>query len=71
MAGSRSIVDEVFLDFLLEAMTQVIQQAANVHYSSNGKIKVPVVIRALWARCATPDRITRMHSIHGSRKLQD
>jgi pyruvate/2-oxoglutarate/acetoin dehydrogenase E1 component len=45
MAGSRSIVDEVFLDFLLEAMTQVIQQAANVHYSSNGKIKVPVVIR--------------------------
>src|SRR3954447_5934817 len=45
MAGSRSIVDEVFLDFILEAMTQVIQQAANVHYSSNGKIKVPVVIR--------------------------
>jgi acetoin:2,6-dichlorophenolindophenol oxidoreductase subunit beta len=45
MAGSRPIVDEVFLDFILEAMTQVIQQAANVHYSSNGKIKVPVVIR--------------------------
>jgi acetoin:2,6-dichlorophenolindophenol oxidoreductase subunit beta len=45
MAGSRAIVDEVFLDFILEAMTQVIQQAANVHYSSNGKIKVPVVIR--------------------------
>lgn len=45
MAGSRAIVDEVFLDFILEAMTQVIQQAANVHYSSDGKIKVPVVIR--------------------------
>lgn len=45
MAGSRVIVDEVFLDFILEAMTQVIQQAANVHYSSNGKIKVPIVIR--------------------------
>ena len=45
MAGSRVVVDEVFLDFILEAMTQVIQQAANVHYSSKGKIRVPVVIR--------------------------
>jgi pyruvate/2-oxoglutarate/acetoin dehydrogenase E1 component len=45
MAGSRVVVDEVFLDFILEAMTQVVQQAAKVHYSSNGKIKVPVVIR--------------------------
>src|SRR5438045_5902286 len=27
MAGSRSVVDQVFLDFSLEAMTQIIQQA--------------------------------------------
>ena len=46
MAGSRTIVDEVFMDFSLEAMTQIIQQAANVSYASNGKIKVPVIIRA-------------------------
>jgi pyruvate dehydrogenase E1 component beta subunit len=46
MAGSRSIVDEVFLDFALEAMTQIIQQAANLSYSSNGKLRVPVVVRA-------------------------
>jgi pyruvate/2-oxoglutarate/acetoin dehydrogenase E1 component len=45
MAGSRVVVDEVFLDFVLEAMTQVVQQAAKVHYSSNGQIKVPIVIR--------------------------
>jgi pyruvate/2-oxoglutarate/acetoin dehydrogenase E1 component len=45
MNGCRAIVDEVFLDFILEAMTQVIQQAATIHYLSNGKIKVPVVIR--------------------------
>jgi pyruvate/2-oxoglutarate/acetoin dehydrogenase E1 component len=45
MAGSRPIVDEVFLDFVLEAMTQVIQQAANIHYLSDGKISVPLVIR--------------------------
>src|SRR5690349_6428614 len=43
MAGSRAIVDEVFLDFSLEAMTQIIQQAANICYSSNGKIKAPVI----------------------------
>jgi len=45
MNGCRAVVDEVFLDFILEAMTQVIQQAATIHYLSNGKIKVPVVIR--------------------------
>jgi pyruvate dehydrogenase E1 component beta subunit len=45
MAGSRAIVDEVFLDFALEAMTQIIQQAANISYSSHGKIKAPVVVR--------------------------
>ena len=45
MNGCRTIVDEVFLDFVLEAMTQVVQQAATIHYLSNGTIKVPVVIR--------------------------
>jgi pyruvate dehydrogenase E1 component beta subunit len=46
MAGSRVVMDEVFLDFSLEAMTQIIQQAANISYLSNGKIKAPVIIRA-------------------------
>lgn len=46
MAGSRAIVDEVFLDFTLEAMTQIIQQAANICYSSNGKIRAPVLVRS-------------------------
>ena len=46
MAGSRAIVDEVFLDFALEAMTQIIQQAANICYSSNGKIRAPVLVRS-------------------------
>ncbi len=45
MAGSRAIVDEVFLDFSLQAMTQIIQQAATTSYLSNGQIKVPIVIR--------------------------
>jgi pyruvate/2-oxoglutarate/acetoin dehydrogenase E1 component len=45
MAGTRTIVDEVFLDFALEAITQIVQQAANISYISNGKIKAPVVVR--------------------------
>ena len=46
MAGSRPIVDIVFMDFVLEAMTQLIQQASTAHYISNGKFKVPLVVRA-------------------------
>src|ERR1700685_3075690 len=46
MAGSRAIIDEVFMDFTLEAMTQIIQQAANISYASNGRIRVPLIIRA-------------------------
>ena len=46
MAGHRPIVDIVFLDMIMEAMGQIVEQAATVHYSSNGKIKVPLVIRA-------------------------
>ncbi len=46
LAGSRPIVDIVFFDFILEASGQVIQQASTIHYISNGKFKVPLVIRA-------------------------
>jgi pyruvate/2-oxoglutarate/acetoin dehydrogenase E1 component len=46
LAGGRPIVDIVFLDFLLEAMSQIIQQASMIHYVSNGHFKVPLVIRA-------------------------
>jgi len=46
MAGSRPIVDIVFFDFILEASAQIIQQASTIHYISNGKFKVPLLIRA-------------------------
>jgi pyruvate/2-oxoglutarate/acetoin dehydrogenase E1 component len=46
MAGSRPIVDIVFMDFVLEAMAQLIQQASTAHYISNGKFKVPLLVRA-------------------------
>jgi pyruvate/2-oxoglutarate/acetoin dehydrogenase E1 component len=46
MAGARPIVDIVFLDMIMEAMGQIVEQAATIHYTSNGRIKVPLVIRA-------------------------
>lgn len=46
MAGLRPIIDIVFLDMIMEAMGQIVEQAATIHYTSNGKIKVPMVIRA-------------------------
>ena len=46
LAGGRPIVDIVFLDFTLEAMSQIIQQASLIHYVSNGQFKLPLVIRA-------------------------
>jgi pyruvate/2-oxoglutarate/acetoin dehydrogenase E1 component len=46
LAGSHPIVDIVFLDFVLEAICEIIQQASTIHYISNGQFKVPVVVRA-------------------------
>jgi pyruvate/2-oxoglutarate/acetoin dehydrogenase E1 component len=46
LAGSRPIVDIVFLDFVLEAICEIIQQASTIHYISDGKFRVPVVVRA-------------------------
>lgn len=46
MAGARPIVDIVFLDMIMEAMGQTVEQAATIHYTSNGSINVPLVIRA-------------------------
>lgn len=46
MSGSRPIIDIVFLDFVLETMGMLVQQASTIHYISNGKFKVPMVIRA-------------------------
>lgn len=45
MAGSRPVVDIVFMDFMLETMGFLVQQASTIHYISNGKIKVPLLVR--------------------------
>ena len=44
--GCRPIADLMFADFLAEAMSQIVNQAAKLHYMSNGQVRVPLVI---WA----------------------
>jgi pyruvate/2-oxoglutarate/acetoin dehydrogenase E1 component len=46
LAGSHPIIDIVFLDFTLEAMGEIVQQASTIHYISNGRFKVPMLLRA-------------------------
>lgn len=47
MTGLRPIVDIMFWDFANEAVGQIINQAARVHYMSNGQYKVPLVIHGV------------------------
>ena len=47
MTGLRPIVDIMFWDFANEAVGQIINQAARVHYMSNGQFKVPLVIHGV------------------------
>ncbi len=43
--GCRAIADLMFIDFLFEAASQVVHQAAKLRYMSNGQIAVPLVLR--------------------------
>jgi pyruvate dehydrogenase E1 component beta subunit len=45
IAGSRPVVEMLFIDFLLLAMDQVVNQAAKYRFMSGGEGRVPLVIR--------------------------
>ena len=45
VTGTRAIVELQYVDFILCAMDQLINQTAKIHYMSNGKVKVPYTIR--------------------------
>jgi pyruvate/2-oxoglutarate/acetoin dehydrogenase E1 component len=45
MAGFHPVVDLMFADFMAEAMSQIVHQAAKIYYISGGRIPVPLVIR--------------------------
>jgi pyruvate/2-oxoglutarate/acetoin dehydrogenase E1 component len=46
MAGAHPVVDLMFVDFVTEAMSQIVNQAAKICYISNGRVTVPLLIRA-------------------------
>jgi acetoin:2,6-dichlorophenolindophenol oxidoreductase subunit beta len=45
IAGRRPVVELLFIDFLLQAMDQVVNQAAKYRFMSGGEGRVPMVIR--------------------------
>ena len=45
IAGQRQVVEVLFIDFLLQAMDQVVNQAAKYRFRSGGEGRVPLVIR--------------------------
>ncbi len=44
--GCRAIADLMFTDFLFEAASQLIEQAAKLRYMTNGRLGVPMVVRS-------------------------
>jgi 2-oxoisovalerate dehydrogenase E1 component len=45
MTGSRPVVDFMFLDFILDAFGELVNQVAKIQYMSNGRLKMPLVLR--------------------------
>ena len=46
MTGLRPVVEIMFMDFILLAADQIINHAAKLHYMYDGKVSVPLVVRA-------------------------
>lgn len=56
MTGARPIVDFMFIDFALDGFGEIVNQIAKVQYMSNGRIKMPLVLRGaigIFASAAT------------------
>ncbi|MHB1612079.1 MAG: alpha-ketoacid dehydrogenase subunit beta, partial [Sulfobacillus sp.] len=45
LVGMRPIVEMQFSDFIMNAMDQVVNQAAKIHFMFGGRMSVPLVIR--------------------------
>ncbi len=45
MAGMRPVAEMQYGDFVFCGMDQIVNQAAKIHYMSNGRISVPMVLR--------------------------
>ena len=60
LMGMRPIVEIMWADFLLVALDQLVNQAANFRYVTNGRSAVPIVVRT--QQGATPDSVRSIHS---------
>lgn len=45
MTGARPVIDFMFADFILDAVGEIINQLAKMQYMSNGRLKMPVLLR--------------------------
>ncbi|MDX2141471.1 MAG: alpha-ketoacid dehydrogenase subunit beta [Chloroflexota bacterium] len=45
MTGTRPVVDFMFVDFILDAVGELINQVAKIQYMSSGRLKMPMVLR--------------------------
>lgn len=45
MAGARPVVDFMFLDFILDAFGELVNQVAKIQYMSSGRLTMPMVLR--------------------------
>jgi 2-oxoisovalerate dehydrogenase E1 component len=45
MAGARPVVDFMFADFALDAVGEIVNQAAKMQYMSSGRLRMPLLLR--------------------------
>ncbi|MDA8219294.1 MAG: alpha-ketoacid dehydrogenase subunit beta [Dehalococcoidales bacterium] len=43
--GSRPVIDFMFVDFILDAMGELVNQTAKMQWMSDGRVKMPIVLR--------------------------
>jgi 2-oxoisovalerate dehydrogenase E1 component len=45
MTGTRPVIDFMFADFILDAVSEILNQIAKMQYMSSGRIKMPILLR--------------------------
>ena len=45
MTGTRPVVDFMFIDFILDAFGELVNQIAKMQYMSSGRLKMPIILR--------------------------
>ena len=45
ITGTRPIIDFMFVDFVLDAVGEIINQIAKMQYMSSGRLKMPILLR--------------------------